>query len=209
MNPLNAKCFCFFQSVGLGWNSSKKLELVNSDTEFADCVFTLKFKFETTLQKFPRVDCDPNTRNKCINFADMAILHRNDIAYPPVKVNTTYDFLNYNFFAEQYAKVSQFFLLKSVFRFFKYFLLFRTPNFRQNSRDRLRKPTLHRGFIIILILKSKRQMTRADLFSTLNQMFNRLKILNLIDLPSMFGYLTTPSFSFAPKHYSLSQAIWL
>ena len=98
-------CMCL---VSIGWNSQKRTELLKADKEFENCNFTMKFKFEDKLQRFPRVDCDPNTKNKCINFADMAILHRSDIAYPPVKVNTTYDFLNYNFFAEQYAKVRYF-----------------------------------------------------------------------------------------------------
>jgi len=109
----------FIYLVGLGWSPDKREELMNANDDYVQCSFDLYFQFEQNLQKFPRVACDPNhPAAACINHVDFAILHRNDIQYPAVHVETTFDFLNYNFFCEQYSKVIFFFWLFVLYFFF-------------------------------------------------------------------------------------------
>ena len=96
--------------MGIGWNEETRKKHMASVDSYAECNFTLLFRFEATLQKFPRVFRDPKEPlQRLINYVDFAILHRSDVTYPPLEVPCTFDFLNYNFFCEQYLKVTHFF----------------------------------------------------------------------------------------------------
>jgi len=93
--------------VGVGWSEEKRKKLMQEDdNNYTSAVITLTFQFELDLQKFPRVFKNPiEPLQRLINYADFAIIHRGDIVYPPSEVRCTFDYLNYNFFCEQYAKV--------------------------------------------------------------------------------------------------------
>jgi hypothetical protein len=92
--------------VGIGWNDIYRQKWLQSDNNYADCTFTLHFRFEEVNQKFPRYFKEPDSPLLSNLYVDFGLLHRKDIAYPPLEVRGSYDYLNYNFFCEQYAKVS-------------------------------------------------------------------------------------------------------
>jgi hypothetical protein len=91
--------------VGIGWNDVNRQAFLQSDNNFADCNFTMHLRFEEILSKFPRYFKDPTNNWQANQYVDLGILHRNDVLYPPTEVSCSFDYLNYNFFCEQYTKV--------------------------------------------------------------------------------------------------------
>jgi hypothetical protein len=69
-----------------------------------------------------------------ISFAEFAIYHSAEPLFQQMRVNTSFDHLDYNFFAEQFSKVK----IKTLLKLqsdcnFNFFLFFRTPIMKRLS----------------------------------------------------------------------------
>ena len=112
--------------MGLGWTPQKRDAFAeNPGTDYANYEFELKFIFEEELQKFPRIYSNETAaiRQIKINYVDFGLLHRKDVSYPPVEIPCSFEFLDYNYFSEQYAKVT-FLTILITFLFFLNIFLF-------------------------------------------------------------------------------------
>lgn len=107
LNLVYGVCFFFFMVVGVGWNLPNRARLAATPGEnFEHCKFDITFAFEEPLQKFPRMFTNPKEpRFELINYCDFALIQREDVVYPPIKIKTGFEHLDYNFFSEQYFKV--------------------------------------------------------------------------------------------------------
>ena len=141
--------------AGLGWSPEARRELLQTANgpDLEECRITLKFTVTGGQNaKFSRHQPLLAFRNNY--YADIALLSREDVHYPPTKVTTSFNYLNYNYFCEQYAKVGRGYpLTVFIAKFFCNHVLFRTRILPKKCRELYEKPTLNRGFINIIIVK--------------------------------------------------------
>jgi hypothetical protein len=138
--------------VGLGWTPQKRDAFAeNPGTDYANYEFELEFIFEEELQKFPRIYSNETAaiRQIKINYVDFGLMHRKDVPYPPVEIPCSFEFLDYNYFSEQYAKVTFLTILITFLFFFKYFFIFRIRILPLNSRAQSNEHTPPHGLIFI------------------------------------------------------------
>ena len=75
--------------------------------DIKDFQIPLAFAFDNTEELFPRVTDRNPIRNKKQMFTEFAIYHIKEPLFQLLEVNTSFDHLDYNFFAEQFSKVSK------------------------------------------------------------------------------------------------------
>lgn len=97
-------------TAGIGWSAASRRvlsTLTYNGTLLNACQFTLKFTFASELDMFPRLYNDPDKPNLQLkNYAEFAIFSRDDTGFQVLPVITSSNDLDYNFFCEQYSKVS-------------------------------------------------------------------------------------------------------
>ena len=98
--------FVFF-TAGLGWNTATQLNIFsNSSFIINDCQVSIKFAFTDLFKMFTReTEKTTRTGKSKISFAEFAVYHSAEPLFQQMRVNTSFDHLDYNFFAEQFSKV--------------------------------------------------------------------------------------------------------
>jgi len=98
----------FLFSVGIAWSKEAKLNFCANEFKIQDCQIPLSFKFENLEEIF---SCDPGkpplgAAKKPQLFTTFALMHENESCFQILNVPTAFDHLDYNFFADQFSKVS-------------------------------------------------------------------------------------------------------
>lgn len=103
---LNTIFFLF--SVGIAWSKEARLNFCINEFKIQDCQIPLSFTFENLEEIFGRDPGKPplGAAKKKQLYTTFALMHENESRFQILNVPTAFDHLDYNFFADQFSKVS-------------------------------------------------------------------------------------------------------
>lgn len=108
----------------------------------------LSFKFDNIEEIFPRDPQKPAVgKQKKILYTTFAMLHENEPRFQLLSVNTSFDHLDYNFFADQFSKVRMYYIIYSHFIFNRLSNFFRILIMRPDLLQLLKRLIEIRGSI--------------------------------------------------------------
>ncbi|MEI7486020.1 MAG: hypothetical protein WCJ72_01205 [Chryseobacterium sp.] len=99
----------YYVLVGFGWTREAKRKIIaTAPFKLQDCEIPIEFTFEDNASMFPRDGTDLSSAKKQEHFVEFGFFNQEDPFFQITEVKTSFDNLEYNFFADQYSKVRYF-----------------------------------------------------------------------------------------------------